>query len=166
MKVALIGASGHGGSRLLAELAAAATGDGIARHPERSPRRPASRRKRATSTTSRMLSPQLLKGHDAVISAVHFTASDPKLLIEAVQASGVKRYFVVGGAGSLEVAPGVTLIGTPEFPAATRQRRQKAANSSSFCERRRSSTGPSCRPPRCLCPASARASFGSARISF
>ena len=40
---------------------------------------------------------QLLTGHDAVISAVHFTASDPKLLIEAVKEAGVKRYFVVGG---------------------------------------------------------------------
>ena len=61
---------------------------------------------------------QLLKGHDAVVSAVRFSASDPKLLIEAVRESGVRRYFVVGGAGSLEVAPGVKLIDTPEFPAA------------------------------------------------
>jgi len=38
--------------------------------------------------------------------------------IEAVKDSGVKRYFVVGGAGSLEVAPGVKLIDTPQFPAA------------------------------------------------
>jgi len=60
----------------------------------------------------------LIKGRDAVISAVRFSASDPKLLIEAVRESGVKRYFVVGGAGSLEVAPGVKLVGTPEFPAA------------------------------------------------
>jgi putative NADH-flavin reductase len=29
----------------------------------------------------------------------------------------VKRLIVVGGAGSLEVAPGVQLIGTPQFPA-------------------------------------------------
>ena len=41
-----------------------------------------------------------------MISAVHFTASDPKLLIAVVKEAGVKRYFVVGGAGSLEVAPG------------------------------------------------------------
>jgi uncharacterized protein len=60
----------------------------------------------------------LIKGHDAVISAVRFSASDPKLLIDAVKESGVKRYFVVGGAGSLEVAPGVKLIDTPQFPAA------------------------------------------------
>ena len=61
---------------------------------------------------------QLLRGHDAVVSAVHFTASDPKLLIEAVKEAGVRRYFVVGGAGSLEVAPGVKLVDTPQFPAA------------------------------------------------
>jgi uncharacterized protein len=59
----------------------------------------------------------LLKGHDVVISSVHFTTSDPELLIEAVRASGAKRYLVVGGAGSLEVAPGVTLVSTPQFPA-------------------------------------------------
>jgi uncharacterized protein len=34
-----------------------------------------------------------------------------------VQEAGVPRYLVVGGAGSLEVAPGVKLIDTPEFPA-------------------------------------------------
>ena len=60
----------------------------------------------------------LIRGHDAVISAVHFTDSDPKLLIEAVKEAGVKRYFVVGGAGSLEVAPGVKLFDTPQFSAA------------------------------------------------
>ncbi|WP_040847590.1 NAD(P)-dependent oxidoreductase, partial [Nitrospirillum viridazoti] len=32
--------------------------------------------------------------------------------------AGVKRLLMVGGAGSLEVAPGVALIDTPEFPAA------------------------------------------------
>jgi len=47
---------------------------------------------------------------------VHFSASDPRKLIEAVRTSGVKRYLVVGGAGSLEVAPGKKLIDTPEFP--------------------------------------------------
>jgi hypothetical protein len=47
---------------------------------------------------------------------VHFLASDPQKLIEAVHAAGVGRYLVVGGAGSLEVAPGVKLIETPEFP--------------------------------------------------
>jgi len=48
-----------------------------------------------------------IKGHDAAISSVHFTASDPHKLIAAVREARVPRYLVVGGAGSLEVAPGV-----------------------------------------------------------
>jgi len=63
-----------------------------------------------------------------VISSVHFSASDPKLLIEAVRDSGVKRYFVVGGAGSLEVAPGMKLIDTPQFPAAYKAEAAKGAD--------------------------------------
>ena len=50
-------------------------------------------------------------------SSVHYSASDPAVLLAAVKQSGVKRYLVVGGAGSLEVAPGVKLFDTPEFPA-------------------------------------------------
>lgn len=60
----------------------------------------------------------LLAGHDSAISAVRFSASDPHLLIAAVKEARVPRYLVVGGAGSLEVAPGQKLIDTPNFPAA------------------------------------------------
>lgn len=45
-----------------------------------------------------------------------FSASDANKLIAAVKASGVRRYYVVGGAGGLEVAPGKLLLDTPEFP--------------------------------------------------
>lgn len=118
MKVALIGASGTGGSRLLVEL----SGRGhqvtaIARHPEKVAKLPGVTAKRGDVFDKAGLS-ALLKGHDAAISAVRFSESDPKLLIDAVKGSGVKRYFVVGGASSLEVAPGVKLIDTPQFPAA------------------------------------------------
>ena len=118
MKVALIGASGQVGSRILAEL----TRRGhyvtaIARNPEKIAAGPNVTAKKGDVFDKAGLA-ALLKGHDAVVSSVHFTASDPKLLIEAVRESGVKRYFVVGGAGSLEVAPGVKLIDTPQFPAA------------------------------------------------
>ncbi len=70
---------------------------------------------------------ELLKGHDAVISAVHFTASDPVTLIEAVRASGVPRYLVVGGAGSLEIAPGQRVVDLPDFPAAYKAEATKGA---------------------------------------
>ena len=39
-------------------------------------------------------------------------------MIGAVKWAGVKRLLVVGGAGSLEVAPGVQLVDTPDFPEA------------------------------------------------
>jgi hypothetical protein len=118
MKVALIGASGAGGSRLLAELSRRGHQvTAIARHPENVAKLLGVTAKKGDLFDKAGLV-ELLKGHDAVISAVHFTASDPKLLIAAVKESGVKRYFVVGGAGSLEVAPGVKLIDTPQFPAA------------------------------------------------
>jgi uncharacterized protein len=117
MKVALVGASGQAGSRLLAEL----THRGhqvtaIARNPEKIAAGPGVTAKKGDVYDKEGLV-ALLRGHDAVISSVHFTASDPSILIEAVRASGVKRYFVVGGAGSLEVAPNVRLVDTPQFPA-------------------------------------------------
>jgi putative NADH-flavin reductase len=62
-----------------------------------------------------------------VISSVHFLDSDPDTLIAAVRASGVKRYLVVGGAGSLEVAPGVRLVTTPGFPVAYKAEAEKGA---------------------------------------
>ena len=118
MKVALIGASGQGGSRLLAELSRRGHQvTAIARNPEKISELPGVTAVKGDAFDKAGLV-ALIKGHDAVISAVHFTASDPKLLIEAVKESGVKRYFVVGGAGSLEVAPGVKLVDTPQFPAA------------------------------------------------
>jgi putative NADH-flavin reductase len=118
MKVALIGASGQAGSRLLVELLRRGHHViAIARYPEKIAAGPNVVAKKGDVFDKAGLA-ALIKGHDAVVSAVHFTQSDPKLLIEAVKNSGVKRYFVVGGAGSLEVAPGVKLIDTPQFPAA------------------------------------------------
>jgi putative NADH-flavin reductase len=61
---------------------------------------------------------RLVTGHDAAISAVHFRASDPVKLIAAVAESKVGRYLVVGGAGSLDVSPGVRLVTTPSFTVA------------------------------------------------
>jgi uncharacterized protein len=117
MKVALIGASGQAGSRILAELVRRGHAvTAIARHPEKIAAGPGVATSKGDVFDNDGLV-ALLKGHDVVISAVHFTASDPEILIEAVRASGAKRYVVVGGAGSLEVAPGVTLVSTPQFPA-------------------------------------------------
>lgn len=118
MKVALIGASGRAGSSILRELSARGHDvTAIVRHPEKVPALNKVIAKKGDVFDKAGLA-ALLRGHDAVISAVHFTDSDPQLLIEAVREAGVPRYLVVGGAGSLEVAPGVPLVSTPDFPAA------------------------------------------------
>lgn len=120
MKIALIGASGNAGSQILAELSRRGHQvTAIARHPEKIPHLTGVTPIKGDVYDSKNL-PNLLQGHDAVASAVHFTASDPQLLIDAVRNAGVKRYMVVGGAGSLEVAPGKRLLDQPDFPEAYR----------------------------------------------
>lgn len=67
-------------------------------------------------------------GQDAVLSAVgprpdqspDLVVDSTRALIAGLTQAGVKRLVVVGGAGSLEVAPGVHLVDTPAFPAAWR----------------------------------------------
>ena len=117
MKIAVAGASGRAGSEITKELSRRGhTGTAIARNPEKIADLP-----NVTPTKGDVLDEaglaKLWAGHDVAISSVHFLASDPKKLIGAAKASGVGRYLIVGGAGSLEVAPGVKLVTTPGFPA-------------------------------------------------
>jgi len=58
-----------------------------------------------------------LSGHDAVISSGRFVTIPAAAILTPVKQAGVKRLLVVGGAGSLEIAPGVALVDTPQFPA-------------------------------------------------
>jgi putative NADH-flavin reductase len=69
---------------------------------------------------------QQLAGHDVVISAFSghgdadiygYYLKGIRSLVQAVRAAGVSRLLLVGGAGSLEIKPGVQLLDTPEFPA-------------------------------------------------
>ncbi|MDU0342038.1 NAD(P)-dependent oxidoreductase [Bosea rubneri] len=117
MNIALIGATGFIGSRLLTELTRRGHKvTAIVRNPEKVPAGAGISARKGDVFDRDGLS-ALLAGHDAVISAVHFSASDAATLLAAVKQSGVTRYLVVGGAGSLEVAPGVKLFDTKEFPA-------------------------------------------------
>jgi putative NADH-flavin reductase len=118
MKIAVIGASGNAGSRVTAELARRGHSvTAIARHPEK-----IAGLVNVTPSAGDVMDQaglaRLLAGHDAAISSVHFLASDPVRLIAAAKESKVGRYLVVGGAGSLEVAPGVRLVTTSGFPVA------------------------------------------------
>ena len=58
--------------------------------------------------------------HDAVLCAISGTPdilrNTPRSLLDGLTNSGVKRLLIVGGAGSLEVKPGLKLLDTPSFP--------------------------------------------------
>jgi len=67
---------------------------------------------------------EVVRGHDVLASAYGPGAADASTIVEATRhlisaarASGVRRVVVVGGAGSLKVAPDVQLVDTPTFPA-------------------------------------------------
>ena len=127
MKIALIGGTGFVGTALLKEaLERGHQVTVISRNPEK------------LSVKNKNLSvvkgdvfdenkvAELLKGHDAVISAYNPGWTNPDIYNEylkgseaiqrAVKKAGIKRFIVIGGAGSLYVAPGVQLIDTPQFP--------------------------------------------------
>jgi putative NADH-flavin reductase len=68
----------------------------------------------------------MLRGHDAVISAFNPGWENPHLydeqvkgttsILVAITESGIRRVLWVGGAGGLEVKPGVRVIDAPDFP--------------------------------------------------
>ncbi len=68
---------------------------------------------------------EAVRGRDAAISAIgpRRGSGEPQPFVAAahgllggMRLAGLRRLLVVGGAGSLEVAPGVQAVDTPEFP--------------------------------------------------
>ena len=126
MKIALIGATGFIGSAVLREaLNRGHQVTAIVRHPEKLPQHPNLVAQKG-DVTNETETAALVVGHDAVISAYSPGRNIPdiyqqhisgyRMIINGVKKAGVKRLLVVGGAGSLEVAPGVQLVDTPQFP--------------------------------------------------
>ena len=137
MKIALIGITGRVGSRVADELLKRGHQvTGIARNLGDVNPQPGLTVKQGDATDPQGLT-ALLVGHDAVVSASRFVSSDAKPLIAAVKDAGVPRLLVVGGAGSLQVAPGKMLIDTPSFPTPTSPRPAPAWCSWTRCARRR-----------------------------
>jgi putative NADH-flavin reductase len=126
MKIALIGASGKIGSRISEEaLSRGHSVTGIVRHPDSGIKNERIKWVTADALNTELLA-SLFRGHDAVISAFGIDWQNPgtypmfseiaRSLIDATKKSGVRRLINVGGAGSLEVAPGLQLVDTPAFP--------------------------------------------------
>jgi putative NADH-flavin reductase len=99
--IALIGASGNIGSRILDEaLSRKHTVTALTRDPRKLSARPGMTI-RAGSTTDAPALAQILKGHDAVVVSVKWNENDIRRVIDTIRKSGVKRALFVVGAGSL-----------------------------------------------------------------
>ena len=131
MKIAVIGATGFVGSTILQEaLQRGHEVTAIVRHPEKVMPHPKLRPHKADVQKADEVT-QSVAGHDAVISAFNPGWSNPDIynqqvrgtraIIDGVKKAGVKRLLFVGGAGSLEVKPGVQSVDLQEFPAEYKQ---------------------------------------------
>lgn len=116
MKIAIIGATGNVGTRLTDE--ALRRGHhvlALARHASSLPQREGVTAHDVDVSDAAALA-NALRGNDVVLSSVRFLQTTAAQITQAVKAAGIKRLLVVGGAGSLYVAPGVQLVDTPNFP--------------------------------------------------
>ena len=114
MKIALIGATGNVGQRITAEAvrrghdvtAIARTVSAVAAQDGVTPV--------AADLADKDAIAAAVAGADVVVLSVRFQGLDFDAVLDAL--SGVPRLLVVGGAASLESAPGVVLLDTPDFP--------------------------------------------------
>ncbi|WDE12746.1 NAD(P)-dependent oxidoreductase [Thalassomonas haliotis] len=124
MKIAILGASGWIGSTIMSEAL-------NRQHQVIAVSRDATNIKQ-TGVETRCLDllatsglNEAVAGADVVIAAVggraegnhDMVANTARRLLTELPQAGIKRLLWVGGAGSLEVAPGVKLVTIPEFPA-------------------------------------------------
>ena len=128
MKIAVIGATGFVGTAVLNEaLQRGHEVTAIARNTDKITIKDTKLKVVSADADDSSNLAEILAGHDAVVNAFNAGWTNPNLyddfikgseaIQQATKLSGVKRLLVVGGAGSLEIAPGVQLVDTPEFPA-------------------------------------------------
>jgi putative NADH-flavin reductase len=126
MNITLIGASGFIGTAVLNEaLARGHQVTALVTRPERLPAHANLTALAADVMDVAKLTSQFA-GADAVVSAfsghaqadvLDYFVAGARNIISAAKEARAARLLMVGGAGSLEVAPGVQLIDTPTFPA-------------------------------------------------
>lgn len=124
LKIALFGATGMIGSRIAAEAVRRGHQvSALVRDPARVPAGEANLRAAQADMLDAASVAAAVREHDVVASAYAPPRDDASIvrkathaLVEGVRAAGLKRLVVVGGAGSLEVAPGKQLVDTEGFP--------------------------------------------------
>ena len=141
MRIVLFGATGNIGQRIAKEaLGRGHEVVGVVRDPEQS-QAPDPRVKLVKGDATDAASvARVSRGADAIVSAISprpnsrglpapSLAGAARALLAGAREVGVKRVVAVGGAGSLEVAPGVRLMDAPGFPDAYRGEAQEGADS-------------------------------------
>ena len=125
MKFAVIGATGYVGNAVVQELAA--RGHDVTAFARNTGKVFAAPNVRAVAAdvTAAGFAAQLA-GFDAVVSAFNPGWTNPNIgrdfrdgyaaILAAAKSAGVPYLLIVGGAGSLYIAPGVQVIDTPDFP--------------------------------------------------
>ena len=125
MKIAVIGATGYVGNAVVQELAA--RGHDVTAFARNTGKVFAAPNVRAVAADVKAADfAAQLAGFDGVVSAFNPGWTNPNIgrdfrdgyaaILAAAKTANVPYLLVVGGAGSLYVAPGVQLIDTPEFP--------------------------------------------------
>ncbi len=128
MKLIIFGPTGTIGSRILNE--ALLRGHALTA-VTRDPSRFSVSHEKLTVIAGNVLDPDmvadLVKDHDAVLSAIGSGGSSVETIAKAAHSlsnglsrAGIRRLIVVGGAGTLEVAPGVQLVDSPNLVEAYR----------------------------------------------
>ena len=126
-KVVLIGASGFVGSAILNEaLNREIQVTAVVRHPEKIKIQNENLIIKKADVSSLDEVAEVCKGADAVISAFNPGWDNPDIydetikvyltIMDGVKKSGVSRFLMVGGAGSLFIAPGIRLVDSGEVP--------------------------------------------------
>jgi putative NADH-flavin reductase len=122
MNVVLYGATGRAGSRILTELQS--RGHSVTAVARNIAKLPATVKAKQDDLSNVDTIATIIAGTDAVISAYAPPQDNTDALISvterqiaAVKKAGTMRLIVVGGAGSLEVAPGVSLLASGHLPA-------------------------------------------------
>lgn len=122
MKIVVFGPTGMIGSRVVAEL------------ERRGHDVTGASRTTGTDITDAAAVERAVAGHDAVVVATSTRGSDDtfsdvaQALFDGLRRASVARVVNVGGAGSLEVEPGVRLVDTPDFPEPAKAEASEAAD--------------------------------------
>jgi putative NADH-flavin reductase len=128
MKIAIVGATGMIGSKLLEEaIDRGHVVTAVSRHATKLPAHDRLRPVEADVNDTKALA-AAFSGQDAILHAfapprlsvaerVEQQRAGSRSIIAAAKSAGVGRILAVGGAGTLEVAPGIMNADRPEFPA-------------------------------------------------